>query len=390
MSRSRSASPARSFENERNMGMAPKPAYGGGGFGGGRIPRSEELFSIKVDNMSLRTNKDDVRSKFDRFGEIGDIFFPSDKMTGSSRGFCFVRYFKEESMEDALEYFKDGFEWDDRKVMVEKSTPRPRPGTDSWDPDRRGRGGFGGGDRGRGFGGRGGGQGGGRARAEDLFSCKVLDMSLRTTKDDVRAKFERFGEIGDLFFPPDRDTGASRGFCYVRYFKREHLEDAMDAYARGVEIDGQNCFVERAMPRGGGGFGGGRGGYGGGRDFGGRGRDFGDRGGRDFGDRGGYGDRGYGRDRFDDRRLDRFDERDRRDFGGFGRRERSPYGRRDSRSPPRRRLDSRSPPPRRSRSPRRRESPDDRYRKRRSPSADYDRYRRRSPLRSRSRSPYRR
>ena len=54
MSRSRSASPARSFENERNMGMAPKPAFGGGGFGGGRIPRSEELFSIKVDNMSLR------------------------------------------------------------------------------------------------------------------------------------------------------------------------------------------------------------------------------------------------------------------------------------------------------------------------------------------------
>ena len=101
-------------------------------------------------------------------------------MTGSSRGFCFVRYFKEESMEDALEYFKDGFEWDDRKVIVEKSTPRPRPGTDSWDPDRRGRGGFGGGDRGRGFGGgRGGGMGGGRARAEDLFSCKVLDMSLR-------------------------------------------------------------------------------------------------------------------------------------------------------------------------------------------------------------------
>merc|ERR1719220_1219450 len=244
--------------------------------------------------MSLRTNKDDVRAKFKRFGEIGDIFFPSDKMTGSSRGFCFIRYFKEESKEDALDYFKDGFELDDRKVVVESASARPRPGMEGWDPDRRGRGRDNFGGRNDSFGGRGGGFGGGRgfggggsgrSRAEDMFSLKCVDLSLRTTKDDIKAKFDRFGEIGDIFFPPDRETGASRGFCYVRYFKRDSQEDAMEYFRDGIELDGRKAFVEKATPRG---------------DF---------RNNRFNNNRGGWRD-DRGGDRFDDRRGgDRFDDR---------------------------------------------------------------------------------
>ena len=109
-------------------------------------------------------------------------------MTGSSRGFCFIRYFKEESKEDALDYFKDGFELDDRKVVVESASARPRPGMEGWDPDRRGRGRDNFGGRNDSFGGRGGGFGGGRgfggggsgrSRAEDMFSLKCVDLSLR-------------------------------------------------------------------------------------------------------------------------------------------------------------------------------------------------------------------
>lgn len=355
MSRSRSGSPRGGFERERPRG---------GDFGrDGGPPRSENLFSIKVDSMSLRTNKDDVRERFSKFGEIGDIFFPADKYTGSSRGFCFVRYFKEECAEEAVDHYgRSGIEIDGKTCNVTMATTRPRPGTDNWDPVRRqgryedrgrgfggGRGGFGGGrDRGfddrrdRSFGG-----GGGfdrrndlKTRADAMFSIKVSNMSLRTNKDDIREKFDKFGEIGDLFFPPDRDTGASRGFCYVRFIERNSMLDAMDAYGRsGVEIDGKTCDVYESLPRNGG-----RGPRGGGfRDR--------DGGSRDQRDR--YEDRGRGRSR-----------------SRSPRRSRSPApryrGRGDSRSPPRRRSRSRS--------------------------NDYDRFRRRSPLdrRSRSRSPYRR
>jgi len=372
MSRSRSRSPEGRFENERPTGgFAPR-----GGSGG--VPRSDELFSIKVDGMSLRTNKDDVRAKFERFGEIGDVFFPSDKYTGSSRGFCFVRFFKEDAKEDAVEHYRDGFDFDGKLVRVEPATTRPRPGTENWNPDMRkfnrdgdrggygGRGGFQ--DRNRSFGDNGGrfnDRGPPKNRAEGMFSLKVMDMTLRTTKDDVREKFEKFGEIGDLFFPPDRDTGASRGFCYVRYFKKESLEDAMDEFRDGVDLDGKTCLIEKAMPRTqGGGF----------ND---RGGNYGGRGGGGYNDR--FNDRG--RDFDDRRRLDRFDDRDRYDDRrGRDRRSPSPFNYRG------RRGDSRSPPRRRGRSNSR--SPSyDRYKRRGSPP---QRRTRGSPMRSRSRSPYRR
>jgi len=341
MSRSRSASPMeRGYDNERR----DDPPMGGGGRfgGGGGAPRSEDLYSLKVDNMSLRTNKDDIREKFSRFGEIGDIFFPSDKYTGSSRGFCFVRYFKEDSMNDACDYFRDGLEMDGKNCEVTKASLRPRPGNEAWNPDARRN------DRGGGFRDRGGDRfgGGGRGppKSDDMFSLKVVDMSLRVNKEDIRSKFDRFGEIGDIFFPPDRETGASRGFCYVRYFKRDSQEDALEYFRDGIELDGRKAFVEKATPRG----------------------NFNDRGGR-FNDRGGgFRDRGYGggdrfggrsggfggRDRFDDRGRggDRFGD-DRRG-GGYGRgRSPSPYDRRGgggyrsrSRSPAYRRR-SRSPSP---------------------------------------------
>merc|ERR1712048_787897 len=215
---------------------------GGGRFGGG-APRSEDLFSLKVDNMSLRTNKDDIREKFSRFGEIGDIFFPSDKYTGSSRGFCFVRYFKEDSMNDACDYFRDGLEMDGKNCEVTKASLRPRPGNEAWNPDARRN------DRGGGFRDRGGDRfgGGGRVppKSDDMFSLKVVDMSLRVNKEDIRSRFDRFGEIGDIFFPPDRETGASRGFCYVRYFKRDSQEDALEYFRDGIELDGRKAFVEK-------------------------------------------------------------------------------------------------------------------------------------------------
>ena len=29
--------------------------------------------------------------------------------------------------------------------------------------------------------------------------------------------FEKYGDVGDVYFPKERDTGRSRGFAFVRY-----------------------------------------------------------------------------------------------------------------------------------------------------------------------------
>jgi len=140
----------------------------------------------------------------------------------------------------------------------------------------------------------------------------------QTHEDDLRAKFETFGKLMDVFIPRDRNTGDPRGFGFVTFYDRRDAEDAEEALNE-KEFDGRVIrvnFAKKRPPieeararreserdRYGGGYGGG-----GGRDR------YDDRRGGGGGGGGGY-DR---RDRYDDRR-DRYDDRrdrydDRRDY----------------------------------------------------------------------------
>ena len=38
----------------------------------------EELITLKVDNISYRTVKDDLEDLFGKYGRIGDIYIPKD------------------------------------------------------------------------------------------------------------------------------------------------------------------------------------------------------------------------------------------------------------------------------------------------------------------------
>jgi len=116
-----------------------------------------------------------------------------------------------------------------------------------------------------------------------MSSLKVDNLSYRTSQDDLRRAFDKYGDIGDIYIPRDRFTRKSRGFAFVRYYDKRDAEDAMDAIDMQM-LDGRELRVQMARyarpperSRGGrrGGFGrggGGGGGYGGGRD-----RDYQDR-----------------------------------------------------------------------------------------------------------------
>lgn len=113
----------------------------------------------------------------------------------------------------------------------------------------------------------------GGGKSNDMFSVRINNLDYHTNENDIRRKFEKFGEIGDIFLPTDRQSGRSRGFGFVRFYKKEHMEDCAHEYKRGLEIDGRDirCEVaEKRPPVGafnrddrdrmsrGGGFGGGR------------------------------------------------------------------------------------------------------------------------------------
>jgi len=109
----------------------------------------------------------------------------------------------------------------------------------------------------------------------DMSTLKVDNLTFRTTPDQLRKIFDKYGDIGDIYIPRDHRTKESRGFAFVRFYERDDAEDAMDELD-GQMVDGRPLRVQVARysrpdrdprrDRGRGYGGGGGGGYGGRRD----------------------------------------------------------------------------------------------------------------------------
>jgi cold-inducible RNA-binding protein len=99
----------------------------------------------------------------------------------------------------------------------------------------------------------------------------VGNLSYDTTEDQIRTLFAQAGEIGEIAFITDRDTGRPKGFGFVTMKTEEGAQEAIKRF-NGQPLDNRNLTVSEARPReersGGSG---GRGGFGGGNSRGGSG-----------------------------------------------------------------------------------------------------------------------
>ncbi|GHT44782.1 hypothetical protein FACS189454_03060 [Planctomycetales bacterium] len=111
----------------------------------------------------------------------------------------------------------------------------------------------------------------------------VGNLAYRTSEDEIRQAFERYGTVDSVDIISDHETGRSKGFGFVEMQSDGEANAAIEALD-GANLGERTLKVNEARPkapreeRGGGGGGGGRGGYGG-------------------GGRGGYGGGGRGGDR---------------------------------------------------------------------------------------------
>jgi len=80
---------------------------------------------------------------------------------------------------------------------------------------------------------------------EGMTSLKVDNLTYRTTSDDLERYFRKYGEIGDIYIPKNRNSDASRGFAFVRFYEQRDAEDAMDGMD-GKVIDGREIRVAEA------------------------------------------------------------------------------------------------------------------------------------------------
>ena len=95
----------------------------------------------------------------------------------------------------------------------------------------------------------------------------VGNLSYDTTEAQIRELFSQVGEISEIAFITDRETGRPKGFGFVTMATEEGAQDAIKRF-NGQTLDNRALTVNEARPReersGGsrGGFGNNRGGRG--------------------------------------------------------------------------------------------------------------------------------
>lgn len=76
----------------------------------------------------------------------------------------------------------------------------------------------------------------------------VGNLPFRSTEDDVRALFARYGEVDTVKLISDRETGKPRGFGFVEMPDDGQADEAIRALD-GAEFEGRNLKVNEAKPR---------------------------------------------------------------------------------------------------------------------------------------------
>jgi len=240
------------------------PRDGEGGADSKKAPSADDecMRKVFVGSLKRETTQEAFKEYFEQFGELTDCVIIMDPNTKTSRGFGFVTFKSMEEVDACQAARPHNLEGKD--LDTKRATPRESS------------------------------TGNEREVVKKLF---VGGMSKDTTEDTLKTYFSQFGNIEEAVLILDKDTRASRGCGFVLFDDFDPVDKCV--LLRYHELDGRQCEVKKAYPKGMKQQMGGGGGWGYGPMMGGGGRG---RGGfHGYGGYGGgYGDYGYGGGFMDD------------------------------------------------------------------------------------------
>lgn len=76
-----------------------------------------------VGNLSWDSTSEDLKDLFSQYGEVSDVYVPTDRDSGRPRGFAFVTMGTKDGMEAAIKGV-DGTEFQGRDLRVNEARPR--------------------------------------------------------------------------------------------------------------------------------------------------------------------------------------------------------------------------------------------------------------------------
>jgi cold-inducible RNA-binding protein len=85
--------------------------------------------NIYIGNLAFSAKDSDIKTLFERFGEVDSVSVITDKFTGKSRGFAFVEMPDAAAGKEAIEGL-NGVEVESREIVVNEARPRTERGGD--------------------------------------------------------------------------------------------------------------------------------------------------------------------------------------------------------------------------------------------------------------------
>jgi RNA recognition motif-containing protein len=189
----------------------------------------EELF---VRNIGFNTTEKELADFFGNYGDVEEAKIITDKQTGKSKGFGFLKFYEKKSAVAAMN--------DADNIVVGGRNLQIRYSNDKSGPIR------------------GGGNNGGKKGPQSEFGIFVGNISYKCTENDLKKFFKDCGKVLDVRLAKKPD-GKLKGFAHVDFETKEGVDKAVEK--NGEELQGRALKIDRSTGgKGGAGGNGNRGG----------------------------------------------------------------------------------------------------------------------------------
>ena len=172
--------------------------------------------NVFIKNLDTAIDNKALHDTFATFGNILSCKVAQDEL-GNSKGYGFVHYETGEAAVSAIKKV-NGMLLNEKKVFVGHHIPRK--------------------DRDSKF----------DEMKANFTNIYVKNIHADVTDDDLRALFEKYGDVTSAAIARDPESGKSRGFGFINYVKHEDAAEAVDEL-NDKDFKGQALYVGRAQKK---------------------------------------------------------------------------------------------------------------------------------------------
>ncbi|XP_013772700.1 heterogeneous nuclear ribonucleoprotein D-like isoform X1 [Limulus polyphemus] len=166
--------------------------------------RSDDDRKLFVGGVSWDTQTSDLKDYFSKYGEVTDVNIKTDPNTGKSRGFAFVTFASQESVDAVLKDTTHSV----KGKQIDPKRAKAKPG---------------------------------------LKKIFVGGLDPDMPESDIRAYFEQYGKVETIELPIDKVKNQRRQFAFITF----ESEDAVKEITKQPKqmIGSKECDVKKAAPK---------------------------------------------------------------------------------------------------------------------------------------------